>query len=88
MVWTAKVSSKGQLTIPKPVREALNLGPGARVLFTLHDGSAELEPISGDIQQWRGALQAGGVADTSSEAIQEHVRRAIAEEVVREMQGD
>lgn len=87
MVWTAKVSSKGQLTIPKPVREALNLGPGAKVLFTLRDGSAELEPISGDIQQWRGALKAEGV-DASPEDIQEHVRRAIAEEVVREMQGD
>jgi AbrB family looped-hinge helix DNA binding protein len=87
VIWTAKVSSKGQLTIPKPVREALNLGPGAKVLFTLHDGSAELAPISGDIQQWRGALQTEG-ADTSSEEIQEHVRRAIAEEVVREMQGD
>lgn len=87
MVWTAKVSSKGQLTIPKPVREALNLGPGAKVLFTLHDGSAELEPISGDIQQWRGVLQAEGV-DTSPAEIREHVHRAIAEEVVREMQGD
>jgi antitoxin PrlF len=86
MVWTAKISSKGQLTIPKPVREALNLEPGTKVLFTLCDGSAELEPISGDIQQWRGALQAKGAE--APEEIQEHVRRAIAEEVVREMQGD
>ncbi len=87
MIWTATVSSKGQLTIPKPVREALGLKPGAKVLFTLREGKAELKPLSGDIQQWRGALRAEGPA-IPWEEVQEHVRRAIAEEVVREMQSD
>ncbi len=87
MIWTATVSSKGQLTIPKPVRKALGLKPGAKVLFTLHEGKAELEPISGDIQQWRGTLRAEGPGVPWAE-VREHVRRAIAEETVREMQSD
>jgi antitoxin PrlF len=87
MVWKATVSSKGQLTIPKPVREALKLKSGAKVLFTLREGKAELELISGDIQQWRGALGGEGTT-TPLEKVQGQVRQAIAEEVVREMQGD
>jgi len=87
MVWTATVSSKGQLTIPKPMREALGLKPGAKVLFTLRKGKAELEPISGDIQQWRGALRAEDPG-VPWKKVREHVRRAIAEEAVREMQSD
>ena len=87
MVWTATISSKGQLTIPKPVREALGLKPGEKVLFTLREGKAELEPISGDIQQWRGVLQAER-SGVPWEEVREHVRRAIAEEAVREMQSD
>lgn len=87
MIWTATVSSKGQLTIPKSVREQLGIEPGTRVLVTLCDGKVELEPVSGDIQQWQGALKQAG-QDAPLEQVREHVRAAIAEEVVREMQGD
>jgi len=87
MIWTATISSKGQLTIPKPIRKALGLKAGTKVLFTLREGKAELEPIAGDIQQWRGALQAESPV-APWEEVREHVRRAIAEEVVREMQSD
>jgi antitoxin PrlF len=87
MIWTATVSSKGQLTIPKPVRERLGLEPGSKVLFTLREGKVEMEPISGDIRQWRGALKGTG-QDASWTVVRERVREAIAEEVVREMQND
>jgi AbrB family looped-hinge helix DNA binding protein len=87
MVWTATVSSKGQMTIPKPVRDALGLEAGVEVLVTLHEGKAELAPISGDVRRWRGALRSAGAAG-SPEEVRERVRRAIAEETIREMQGD
>jgi AbrB family looped-hinge helix DNA binding protein len=87
MVWTATVSSKGQLTIPKAVREKLGLEPGSKVLFTLRDGKAEIESVSGDIRQWRGALKETEL-DVARDHVRERVREAIAEEVVREMQGD
>jgi AbrB family looped-hinge helix DNA binding protein len=87
VVWTGTISSKGQLTIPKPVREALGLEPGTKVLFVLREGKVELEVISGDIRQWQGALKEQDTG-ASPEKVREHVRRAIAEEVVRETQGN
>ncbi|HLW90020.1 MAG TPA: AbrB/MazE/SpoVT family DNA-binding domain-containing protein [Roseiarcus sp.] len=39
------ITAKGQATIPKPVRERLNLKPGDRVKFFMHpDGTAVLLP--------------------------------------------
>jgi AbrB family looped-hinge helix DNA binding protein len=38
----AKVTSKGQITLPKAVRDALELAPGDRVLFRVQDGHAIL----------------------------------------------
>jgi AbrB family looped-hinge helix DNA binding protein len=35
---TARITSKGQVTIPKPVREALNLGEGDQIVFRVIDG--------------------------------------------------
>ncbi len=42
----AKLTSKGQLTIPKEVREKLSLHTGTHVSFVVINGRAELTPIS------------------------------------------
>ncbi len=41
----ATVTSKGQVTLPKTVREALGLKEGDRVLFRLLDGRAILAKV-------------------------------------------
>ena len=41
----ATVTSKGQITLPKPVREALGLRAGDRVLFRVHQGRAVLAKV-------------------------------------------
>ncbi len=38
----AKVTSKGQVTIPKGVRDTLGVGPGDHVLFRVVEGHAVL----------------------------------------------
>jgi AbrB family looped-hinge helix DNA binding protein len=38
----AKLTSKGQITVPKQVRDKLSLQPGDRVLFRLEDNRAVL----------------------------------------------
>jgi len=41
----AKVTSKGQITLPKTVRDALGLRAGDRVLFRIHDRRAVLAKV-------------------------------------------
>ncbi len=39
---SAKITSKGQITVPKSVRDALRLAPGDRVLFRIERNRAVL----------------------------------------------
>jgi antitoxin PrlF len=53
----AKVTSKGQVTIPKEVRQALGVEPGDRVNFVLRpDGAVELVARTGSLLDLAGAL--------------------------------
>ena len=55
---TATVTSKGQITIPKEVREELGLRVGDRVAFrVLEDGRAIVEPEIIDLRELKGALK-------------------------------
>ena len=44
----ASVTSKGQVTIPKKIRERLGLEEGSKVSFVLKDGEAVILPSSDD----------------------------------------
>jgi antitoxin PrlF len=46
------VTSKGQVTIPKPVRDHLGIGPGSQVAFRrANDGSIVIEKADGSAPQ-------------------------------------
>jgi antitoxin PrlF len=45
VIMTVSVTSKGQVTIPKRVRQALGITPGSKVEFDLEGGGARLKPI-------------------------------------------
>lgn len=54
----ATLTSKGQITIPKSVRDSLNLRSGDRVAFVLHSATeALLKPITKSVDQVFGLLQ-------------------------------
>jgi len=54
------LTTKGQITIPKAIREALGLRPGHRVVFRLlEDGGVVLEPETVDVRTLRGCLTPG-----------------------------
>lgn len=42
---TVSVTSKGQVTIPKRVRQALGITPGSKVEFDLESGGARLKLV-------------------------------------------
>lgn len=55
---TATVTSKGQVTIPRKVREALRLRPGDRVDFVLgEEGGVRLRAGEVDVSELRGLLR-------------------------------
>ncbi len=56
---TAKITYKGQVTIPKEIRESLSIHEGDSVLFTVEEDHAILKPLRKmDISEFLGALPA------------------------------
>jgi len=51
-----KVTAKGQTTIPKPIRDALGLKPGDRVLFVRKRDEVMLVPVSHTLGELRGSV--------------------------------
>jgi len=51
------LTSKGQVTIPKAVRNSLHLQTGDKLEFVLHQNSVEIIPISGSVQDLKGMLK-------------------------------
>jgi len=55
-----KVTRKGQVTIPKPVRDHLGIGPGSQIAFRrIADGSIVIERADGTQQPDRLDKQVG-----------------------------
>jgi antitoxin PrlF len=86
MLWVARVSSKGQVTIPKPVRERLELKTGSPLVFVERDDRMELESMKGSILEWYGAISVEGPLDFK--AVREQTMAIAAEEVAHEGKGD
>ena len=49
IVFESTVGPKGQVVIPKPIRDSLRLLPGAKVRVTLEGGRILVEPPRNDI---------------------------------------
>lgn len=85
MVWTTTLSSKGQLVLPKAVREMLGAKAGSKIVLADREGRIELRAYSGDILNWYGALPVDGPQDW--ESVRRASRLARAREVVRESES-
>jgi antitoxin PrlF len=77
---TATLTSKGQVTIPKPVRDALGLHTGDRIAFVVRsDGVVEIRPETVDLKRLYGSLAYRGRA-IGVEAMDGAVLRSVAED--------
>ncbi len=83
---SAKVTSKGQITIPAEIRKALAAEPGDRVCFTVEDGAVRVERERSWVERTAGMFQGRGpkVPPTAKE-LREMAEQAIADEVIESM---
>lgn len=79
----AKVTSKGQITIPKAVRDALGVGPGDRLTFHVHqNGTVTLEAATVDWRSLVGSVKSS-VQGVTIEQMHEGIGEAVREEFER-----
>jgi AbrB family looped-hinge helix DNA binding protein len=54
----AKLTSKGQMVIPKPIRDRLRLHPGDRLDFVVQDdGNVLIRPATENVMRLKGILR-------------------------------
>ena len=79
----ARVTSKGQITLPKVIRDALGLDESSVVEFELTDGGAMLTPVTGGFLSRFGTVKPGGRPEDWGRVREEtakHVGRRAARE--------
>lgn len=95
---TAKITTKGQITIPKHVRDSLNLKPGDKVRFEVDDdGGARMKAMNRSIDDIVGmlkpyydgpAISVEEMNDAIAEAAVERAERALGPLPRRGVAGD
>ena len=78
---TAKITTKGQITIPKTVRTRMSVDAGDRLAFEIDgDGGVRLVPLRDPLKPLRGFLAAyAGGRSADDESIRRALRRRAAE---------
>jgi antitoxin PrlF len=74
----ATLTSKGQITIPKTVREALKLDVGGKVeFFVLEDGDVLLHPVTKAVDDVFGRLHQPGRPSVTVAEMDEGIRTKV-----------
>ncbi len=77
---TSILTSKGQTTIPKKVRDALKLKTGDRLEFIIEsEGRVLLRPATSDLIALDGLLDRSSTPPVSVEAMDEAVEEAVSQ---------
>lgn len=73
------VTTKGQITIPKEIRDRLRLRAGSRVNFVLdRKGSLTLKPVKTDVRSLRGIIKSPLGRPITIEEMNEAIKRGYA----------
>ncbi len=73
----ATITSKGQVTLPKPIRDKLHLEAGDKIDFTLEGDSLRVTPVTASVTQLKGMVPKPAVP-VSLEEMDAAVARAAA----------
>jgi len=77
------ITRKGQTTIPKEIRDFLNLKPNDKLFYIVEDSKVVLKPIHGDILQLRGSVPPKE-RPADFEKIRQETRKKIAQKIAAE----
>lgn len=77
---SATLTSKGQLTLPKSVRDDLGLKEGDKVEFEKIDGRYVLRPRNRSAMELAGILHRPGMKAMTIEEMDEALAKALAED--------
>lgn len=82
----ATMTSKGQITVPKEVRDTLRLEPGDKVMFVaLPNGRATIVPRNRSIEELFGLLYDPDIPPMTIEEMNEAIAEGAAESGMRGM---
>jgi AbrB family looped-hinge helix DNA binding protein len=85
----AKVSKKGQVTIPKPIREKLKIGDHGGVLFLIEDDAVLLQGVSGARhEELAGSLKRYAGRYVPLDQVRNKIKENIARDAAREDLSD
>ncbi len=85
MVVTAKITSKGQITLPKEVRRALNAEAGSVIVFEKEDEKIVIRPRK-TLLNYRGYLK-GRKKPASFEEMRERAKEYLGRKAARAKEG-
>lgn len=75
---SAVITVKGQTTIPKKIRNHLNLHPGDQIDFVIEEnGKVILEPAALDVKELEGIMHRPGMKAVSVDEMKEAVKKRI-----------
>lgn len=80
---SSKLTSKGQATIPKEIRDYLDLRAGDRVIFLRKGSSVVLQGLKETLLDLRGSVQARQRPEDFHQ-VRQQVKRRIARKVARD----
>lgn len=85
---TATITSKGQITLPREVRDHLHVREGDRVEFEIDlQGEVRVRPVTGSAEELFGMLRHPGRPSRSLQEIDEGIARLARKEDERTRRG-
>ena len=81
----AVLTSKGQMTIPKEIRRALNLKPSEKVIVVVEGNQAIIKPLKGNILDIGGSIR---ISDKEKPIDFHKVREGVKKRVTKKVAGD
>ena len=74
------ITSKGQTTIPKEIRDFLKLKPKDKIFYLIEDDKVILKPMRGDILELRGSVKPRKTPEDF-----EQIRRVVKRKITKRL---